>query len=373
MTALQEVVVIDAVRSPIGKSGEKGMEKGGQFCNASAQDLLASTLRGLLNRVHKKSSTFDESGIEEVLVGCVSQVDEQACNIARISSLVADIPATVSATTLNQYGNAGLKAINTAVRTLKSGDGEIILCAGVELMSHCAIASDVFAAVDADYPLYWTTNFEKTGLGERQGPCAEKVSEIFGLKREELDRFAMWSMQKAVTAEKKGWFAEHIIPFELSWHDDTQVIDKDETLRAKAVDDPEGYLKDLAGLKTPFKENGIVTAGNSSQISDGAAAVLLMTANKAKILGLEPICRITGCATAGSAVAPMLLGPIPAAKKALARAGKTIDNMEIIEPNEAFASSCLAYANALGYAIPQEARYLSDTLLVPLELFILAR
>jgi acetyl-CoA acyltransferase len=156
-------------------------------------------------------------------------------------------------------------------------------------------------------------------------------------------------MQKAIEAERKGWYADHIVPFEFTWEGVTRSVEKDEVLRAKAVADPKAYLQDLMGLPTPFKENGLVSAGNSSQIVDGAAAVLLMSGTKAEALGLEPLCRIVASAVAGGEPVPMLLAPIPAVRKALKRAGKTIDDMDIIEPNEAFASPLLQFADELGY------------------------
>jgi len=352
MTELKEVVVIDAVRSAIGKSGRKGMEKGGQLCQASAQDLLAAVMRGLLNRVKAKAPKFDEREIEDVLVGCLSQIGEQGGNIARIAALLAGIPQEASACTVNQYCNAGLKAINFATRALKCGDGEIILCAGVELMSHYGMGSDIQIAFQAKYPVRFTSRIQETGMTVPQGLCAEMISENERHTREELDRFGMWSMQKAVEAERKGWFADHIVPFEYEWEDVKRVVDKDETIRPNAVDDPDGYWEDLKKLKPPFKpEGGMVTAGNSSQIVDGAGAVLLMTADKAEELELEPLCKITATASAGGEPVPMLLAPIPAVYKALKRAGnKTIDDMDIIEPNEAFASPCLAFADEFGYA-----------------------
>ncbi len=350
MAKLKEVVVVDVVRSAIGKSGSKGMEKNGQLCQASAQDLLANTMRGLLDRVHAKSSGFDERDIEDCIVGCVCQVGEQGTNIARPAMLLADIPATVSSCTVNQYCNSGLKAINFATSELRCGNGEMMLCSGVEMMSHCGMGADVNAAIAAGLPVRLSQNFEKTGMTVMQGPCAEIISEDEGHTREQLDRFGQWSMQKAVEAQRKGWFADYIIPYEFEWEGEKKIIDTDETLREKAADDPEGFMADLAKLRTPFKENGVVTAGNSSQIVDGASAVLLMTADKAEALGLEPMAKITGTATAGSAPVPMLLTPIDAVKTAFARAGgKTMDDMDVIEPNEAFASPCLAFANAFGY------------------------
>jgi acetyl-CoA acyltransferase len=190
---------------------------------------------------------------------------------------------------------------------------------------------------------------EASGMMVPQGLCAEMISEDQGHTREDLELFGRWSMQKAVEAERKGWFADHIVPFEFTWEDVTRKIEKDEVLRPKAVDDPEAYLQDTMALPTPFKENGIVSPGSCSQIVDGAAAVLLMSGAKAEALGLEPLCRIVASAVAGGEPVPMLLAPIPAARKALKRASKTIDDMDIIEPNEAFASPLLQFADELGY------------------------
>ena len=352
MAELKEVVVIDAVRSPIGKSGRSGMEKGGQLCQASAQDLLADVMRGLLNRVKAKAPNFDEKEIEDVIVGCLSQVGEQGGNIARMTTLLAGIPQEASGCTVNQYCNAGLKAINFATQALKCGDGDIMVCAGVELMSHYGMGSDIQVAAQANYPIRMSSRRQLAGMSVPQGLCAEMISEEEGHTREELDKFGMWSMQKAVEADRKGWYTDHIIPFEFEWEGKKYKAEKDEILRSKAVDNPDAFWEDLKKLKPPFKpDGGRVTAGNSSQIVDGAAATLLMTAEKAKSLGLEPIARILSHASAGGAPVPMLLAPIPAVYKALKRAGNlTMADMDIIEPNEAFASPCLAFANEFKYA-----------------------
>ncbi|MEE9518399.1 MAG: thiolase family protein [Candidatus Adiutricales bacterium] len=351
MAELKEVVVVDAVRSAIGKSGRKGMEKGGQLCQASAQDLLAAMMRGLLDRVKAKSPKFDEHDIEDVIVGCLSQIGEQGGNVARIASLLAGIPNTASACTVNQYCNAGLKAINFAARAIKCGDGDVFLCAGVELMSHYGMGSDMTVAMEAKYPIRMTTRMEETRMTVPQGLCAEMISADEGHTKEDLHRFGMWSMQKAIEADRKGWYADHIVPFEYEWEGQTFRVEKDEVFRSKAVEDPEGYMADLANLRPPFKEDGVVTAGSSSQIVDGAAATLLMSAEKAEKLELEPLARITGMASAGGEPVPMLLAPIPACEKAMARAGKTIDDIDIIEPNEAFASPLLVFAKELGYEV----------------------
>jgi len=348
MAVLREVVVIDAVRSAIGKSGRDGMRKNGQLCQASAQELLASTMRGLLDRVKAKSPKFDEHDIEDVIVGCLSQLGEQGSNVARFSALLAGIPKEACGCTVNQYCNAGLKAIMFGAQSIQVGDGDVMLCAGIELMSHYGMGSDIEIAMKAEYPVRFSERADEIGMTIPQGVCAEMISADEGHTREDLDRFGMRSMQNAVKAQRNGWY-DHIVPFEYTWQGEKRVVDTDEGLRPKAVEDPEGYLEDVKKLPPPFKPDGIVTAGNSSRIVDGAAAVLLMSADKAEALDLEPLCTIRSLAVAGGEPIPMLLAPIPAVKKALKRAGRTIEDMNIIEPNEAFASPCLAFANEFGY------------------------
>jgi acetyl-CoA acetyltransferase family protein len=229
------------------------------------------------------------------------------------------------------------------------GEGDIVICGGVEIMSHYGMISDLQVAMKANYPVRLSSRLTESGMTVPQGVCAEMISADQGHTREELERFGMWSMQKAVEAERKGWYADHIVPFEFAWEGVTRRVERDEVFRVKAVVDPEAYIQDLMALPTPFKNNGLVSAGSSSQIVDGAAAVLLMSVAKAEALGLEPLCRIVACAVAGGEPVPMLLAPIPAVRKALERAGKTIDDMDIIEPNEAFASPLLQFSDELGY------------------------
>ncbi|MCX5759771.1 MAG: thiolase family protein, partial [Candidatus Hydrogenedentes bacterium] len=348
MAVPRDVVVIDVVRSAIGKSGRDGMKKNGQLCQASTQDLLAGTLRGLVDRVKARCPRFDEADIEDVIVGCLSQIGEQGGNIARFATLLAGLPNSVSACTVNQYCNSGLKSIMFAAQGIQAGNGDVMVCAGAEIMSHYGMGSDVMSAMTAGLPVRWTTRHEEIGMHVSQGICAEMISADEGHTREDLDRFGLRSMQNAVTAQRNGWY-DNIIPFDYTWEGVAHHVDTDEVLRAKALDDPDGYLGDLGRLPTPFKPDGIVTAGNSSQIVDGAAAVLLMGADKAEKLGLEPLAFIRGMAVAGGAPVPMLLAPIPAMKKALERCGRTMDDMDVIEPNEAFATPCLAFANAFGY------------------------
>lgn len=348
MAALRDVVVVETVRSAIGKSGRDGMKKNGQLCQASTQELLAAMLRGLVDRVKARCPNFDEADIEDVIVGCLSQIGEQGSNLARFSALLAGLPESVSACTVNQFCNAGLKSIMFAAQGIQTGNGDVMVCAGAEIMSHYGMGSDVMVAMAAGLPVRFSERQEEIGMGVPQGLCAEMISADEGHTREDLDRFALSSMQKAVIAQRNGWF-DSIVPYEYTYEGITRRVDTDEVLRPKAADDPKGFMEDLQKLPPPFKEGGIVTAGNSSQIVDGAAAVMLMSADKAEQLGLEPLVTIRGMAVAGGAPVPMLLAPIPAMRKALARCGKTMDDMDVIEPNEAFASPCLAFANAFGY------------------------
>jgi len=349
MAVLKEVVVIDAVRSAIGKSGVKGMEKNGQLCQASAQDLLGNTMRGLLDRVKAKSPKFDEHDIEDVIVGCLSQLGEQGSNIARFGALLAGIPKEASACTVNQFCNSGLKAINFGAQSIQVDNGDVVLAAGVEIMSHYGLWSDVQIPMKAGAPIRMTSRLSEIKMDVSQGVCAEMISEDEGHTREELDRFGMSSMQKAVQARRNGWY-DNIIPFTFTWEGEEHTVDTDEVIRDNAVDDPDGYWERLKDLPTPFLKGGRVTPGNASQIVDGAAAVLLMSADKAEELELEPLCTIRAMAVAGGEPEPMLLAPIPAVKKAFARCGRTMEDMDVIEPNEAFATPCLAFANAFGYA-----------------------
>lgn len=349
MKQMEEAVVIDVVRSAIGKSGVDGMKKNGQLCQASAQDLLAAVIRGLVDRVKAQSRGFEERLIEDVIVGCLSQVGEQGSNVARAALLLAGLPEEVCGCTVNQYCNAGLKTIMFGAQTIQTGNADAILCAGVELMSHYPIWCDVAVADKAGLPVRFSPHFNEIGMSTPQGLCAEMISEDEGHTREELDRFGMWSMQKAVMAQRNGLF-DNIIPFEYEWDGQKRSVVEDEVLRPQAVDDPDAFWDALRSLRTPFKENGRVTPGNSSQIVDGSAAVLLMSARKAEALGLQPIAIIRSLAVSGGAPTPMLLAPIPATQKALKRAGLRMDDMDVIEPNEAFATPCLSFANALGYA-----------------------
>ncbi len=348
---LKEVVVVEAVRTPTGKSGWAGTEKKGVFCDVSAQHLLASVLRGLIYRVKEKSSAFDEREIEDVAVGCLSQIGEQSLNIGRIGALAADLPDEVAGWSLNRYCNAGLQAVNSQAQALMTGCGDIAIAAGVENMSHYAIGSDLEAAIRAGFSVSFHPRVEERGMLQVMGVSAEIIAEKYALTREQQDRLGLWSQQKAVRAiREKEWYQKRIVPVEVEKEGKKVMVDKDEPPRAQALDDPEAAYEKMKTLQPRFKQGGTVTAGNSSGIVDGAAATMLMTREKADALGLEPMVKIKSMAVAGDNPITMLLGPVPAMRKALARAELTMKDMDVWEPNEAFASPVLAFCKEFDVA-----------------------
>lgn len=346
---MREVVVVDAVRSPIGKAGWGG-KKQGILAEMSAQDLLAQVIRAVTDRVKAKAEGFREEMIEEVLVGCLTQIGEQGGNVARISSLIAGLPQDVSGSTVNRYCNAGLSAINWAAQTILTNAGDVMIAAGVEMMSHYGMTDDVSVAMQAGKKVVLSEKLPETGMMIPQGVSAELIADQFGLTREDMDRFGLWSHQKAVQARREGRLANRIVPIRCPDAEGKEtVVSEDQTPRAACLDEPETSLAQMATLAPRFREDGRVTAGNSSQIVDGAAAVMLMEKGTAERLGLEPMVTLRAFGNAGGDPQLMLLAPIPAAEKALARAGATIGDMDVIEPNEAFASPCLAFARHFGY------------------------
>ncbi len=345
---LQDAVVIDAVRSGIGRSGWES--KKGQLSDCTPQDFLAAIFRGLLDRVKEKAPNFEEREIEDVIVGCLSQIGGQAMNIARIASLCAGIPQDAAAFTVNRYCPSGLQAINIAAMSIQTGNADIVLCGGIEVMSHYGMGSDLQVAMKAKMTCNLSPRMAQFGMMTPMGMAAEMTADKFDISREEMDAFGLWSHQKATKAHREGHFADHIVPYKYKRGKNEYNVTEDETFRAVALDDPESMKAKMATLEPRFKKGGKVTAGSSSQIVDGASSVLLMSAKKAEALGLEPICRVLSQAVAGDEPKIMLTGPIPAMRKALDRAGLTMDKMDVIEPNEAFAAPCLAFAKEFGYA-----------------------
>ena len=346
----KEVVVVDAVRTPTGRSGWAGAAKGGVFSNTSAQVLLVAALRGLIDRVKEKAPGFDEVAVEDVAVGCLSQIGEQGLNIGRMGVLAADMPEEVAGWSCNRYCNAGLQAINSQAHALMCGAGDIAIAAGVENMSHYGMGSDLQAAIQAGMQVSLHPKAIERAALHPMGVSAQLLADRYNLDRDDMDRFSLWSHQKAVREMRdEEWYRKRIVPVEIEGEGGEKVIvDKDEPPRQQALDDPDAALEKIRSLPPRFRDDGTVTAATSSAIVDGAAATMLMTAEKAEELGLEPMARIVSTAVAGSEPLIMLLGPVPAMHKALDRAGLTMDDMDVFEPNEAFVPPVLAFCKEFG-------------------------
>ncbi len=351
---MKKCVVVDAVRVPIGKSGWNGMKKGGQFAQVSAQVLLGSVVAELAKRVKSKSSAFDPKEIDDIAVGCLSQIGEQGGNIGRLVVFLADLPEEIAGMTIDRYCNAGLQAINSMAQAIISGCGDIMIAAGVEHMSHYPMMSSISAAEAAGLPVMISDKIYERNVFVPMGVAADLVAKKYGITREECDKFALWSHQKATKAMRdKEWYSKRIAPISIPQPDGTtKIVEVDETVRTQSLDEPDAAYSKLTTLEPRFTSDGVHTAGNSSQITDGAAATMLMSEEKADELGLKSMVTIKSMAVAGDDPTIMLLGPIPAMKKALMRAGNlTMEDMDIIEPNEAFASPPLAFAKEFGYAL----------------------
>jgi acetyl-CoA acetyltransferase family protein len=313
---MREVVIVEAVRTPVGK-------RNGSLSGLLPVHVAAHVLQAVLARTH-----LDPALVEDVILGCVTSLGEQGANIARLAALQAGLPVTVPGVTLNRMCGSSQQAIHFAAQAIASGDMDIVIAGGIELMSRLPIGSD--------WPKDWPPDFPYPLV--HQGVSAEMIAEQWGLTREQLDRFAYDSHVKAAAATKRGDFAAEISPIEFTLPDGSRAtLNDDEGIRF------EPNLEKMGQLQPAFKPDGVVTAGNASQISDGAAAVLLMSLDRAIELGLKPRARFSARWVVGSDPVIMLTGPIPATRKALQRAGLTIDQIAAIEINEAFASVVLAW------------------------------
>ncbi len=340
---MPEAVIIQAVRTPIGRHG-------GILKDVRPDDLAALVIKEVLNR-----AKVEPALVEEVYLGCANQAGEDNRNVARMAVLLAGFPVHVAAVTFNRLCASGLAAINAAARAIRAGEGEIYVAGGVESMTRAPYAmpktSPEWAFGNAtlwDTTLGWRfpnpKMKEKYGL-DQMGETAENVYELTRtISREEQDRFALESQRRAAAAMESGKFAQEIVPVPVPQKKgDPILVSKDEHPR------PDTTLEGLARLKPAFRKDGTVTAGNSSGINDGAAALLLMSDGKAKELGLAPLARIVASAAAGVEPRVMGLGPIPATRKALERARLSLDQIGLIELNEAFAVQALAVIKELGF------------------------
>ena len=339
---MAEAVIIDAVRTPIGALG-------GGLAAVRPDDLAAVVLTAIVDR-----TGIDPQIVEEVYMGCANQAGEDNRNVARMATLLAGFPVEVAAVTFNRLCASGLNAVNQAARAIRVGEGDVFIAGGVESMSRAPYS---LPKAERAYPwgnlTAWNTTlgwrFPNPKMKEMYGTEAmgETAENIYEQKRfitrEEQDAFALASNQRAVAAIDSGKFAEEIVPVTIPQRKgDPIVMDTDERPRRDTS------MEALARLRPAFRKDGTVTAGNSSGLNDGAAAVLIMSADKSEELGLEPMARVVASAAAGVPPRTMGLGPIPATRKALARAGLTIEDIGLVELNEAFAVQSLAVMNELG-------------------------
>jgi len=338
---MPEAVIIDAVRTPIGALG-------GALAPVRPDDLAALVLKAIVER-----TGIDPGIVEEVYMGCANQAGEDNRNVARMATLLADFPVSIPAVTFNRLCASGLNAVNQAMRAIKAGEGEVYIAGGVESMSRAPYS---VPKPERAYPwgnqTMWDTTLgwryphpkmeEKYGT-EAMGETAENIYDEIPISREEQDAFSLESHRRAIAAIDSGRFAEEIVPVEIPQRKgEPVVVDTDERPRRDTT------MEALARLRPAFRKNGTVTAGNSSGLNDGAAAVLVMSASKAGELGLKPMVRILASAAAGVPPRTMGLGPVPATRKALERAGLKLDQIGLIELNEAFAVQSLAVMKELG-------------------------
>ncbi|WKE67530.1 acetyl-CoA C-acyltransferase FadA [Gallaecimonas kandeliae] len=325
---MKEAVIVDCIRTPMGRS------KGGVFRNVRAEELSAHLMKGLLAR----NSAVNPAEIEDVIWGCVQQTLEQGFNIARNASLLAGLPKTVAATTINRLCGSSMDALHHAARAIMVGQGDIFIIGGVEHMGHVPMSHGV------DFHPGLSKNVAKAA--GMMGLTAEMLARLHGITREQQDAFGARSHQRAWAATQEGRFKNEILPT-LGHNADgvLELIDFDEVIR------PETTVESLAALRPVFDPvNGTVTAGTSSALSDGASAMLVMSAGKAKELGLKPRAKIRSMAVAGCDPSIMGYGPVPATQKALKRAGLTVGDIDLFELNEAFAAQSLPCVKDLGLA-----------------------
>lgn len=337
---MMEAYVCDYVRTPIGRYG-------GALKDVRADDLAAIPLRILKER----HANVDWQAVDDVCLGCANQAGEDNRNVARMAALLAGLPVSVGGSTINRLCGSGLDAVGTAARTIRAGDADLVLAGGVESMTRAP-----FVMGKADAAWSRSAKLEDTTIGWRfvnpamvaaygadsMPETAENVAEDFGISRADQDLFAWRSQQKTKAAIESGYFAGEITPVTIKGRKGEVVVSADEHPR------PETTLEDLASLKTPFRANGTVTAGNASGVNDGAAALVLCSEEGARDHGLTPRARVVAMAAAGVPPRIMGMGPASAVKRLLMRTGLSIKDIDVIELNEAFASQGLAVMRDLG-------------------------
>jgi acetyl-CoA acyltransferase len=343
---MNNAYICDAIRTPIGRYG-------GSLSTIRADDLGAIPLKTLMDR----NPGVDWSGVDDIYYGCANQSGEDNRNVARMSGLLAGLPETVPAVTLNRLCGSGMDAVGSAARTIRTGDARLIIAGGVESMSRAPfVMPKATSAFSRRAEIYDTTmgwRFVNRAMKAQYGvdsmpETAENVAEEFNINREDQDVFALGSQLKTERAQKAGTFADEIVPVSVPRRkQDPLIFDRDEHPRAGST------LEGMAKLPTPFRANGTVTAGNASGINDGACALLLASGKAAEQYGLQPRARVVAMASAGVAPRIMGIGPVDASKKVLRLAGLRLEQMDVIELNEAFAAQSLACMRLLG--LPDDA------------------
>ncbi|MFH3157980.1 3-oxoadipyl-CoA thiolase [Citrobacter portucalensis] len=340
---MRDAFICDGIRTPIGRYG-------GALAGVRADDLAAIPLRELLNR----NPRLDPSAIDDVIFGCANQAGEDNRNVAHMATLLAGYPHSVAGTTINRLCGSGLDAIGFAARTIKAGDADLLIAGGVESMSRAPfVMGKATAPFQRQAEMFDTTigwRFVNPLMQQQFGTdsmpeTAENVAELLNISREDQDAFAYRSQQRTAKAQRDGILAQEMVP--------VQIIGKKGAVSAVREDEhprAETTLEQLAQLKTPFRKNGVVTAGNASGVNDGAAAMIVASEQHIKAQGLTPRARIVAMATAGVEPKFMGLGPVPAVRKVLERAGLNINDMDVIELNEAFAAQALGVMRQLGLA-----------------------
>jgi len=337
---MPSAVIVDAVRTPIGRHG-------GALAAVRPDDLAARAIEALLER-----TGVPPGGLDDVLFGCINQAGEDNRNVARMALLRAGVPVDVPGQTINRLCGSGLQAVASAFHAIRAGEGDAFIAGGVESMSRAPFVmlkpERAYARGTpevADSVLGW--RFVNPALPEQWtislGSTAEVVAEEYGVSREEQDAFALESQRRAAAAMEAGRFDDEIVPVTVPRRrGDPAVVDRDEHPR------PDTSAEGLARLRAAFGVRGTVTAGNASGINDGAAALLVMSESRANELGLEPMVRLVASAVAGVEPHRMGIGPVPATRKALARAGRQVSDLDLVELNEAFAAQAIPCIRELG-------------------------
>jgi 3-oxoadipyl-CoA thiolase len=346
---MTDVYICDFARTPIGRYG-------GALASVRTDDLAAYPIRALIER----HAGLDRDAIDEVILGAANQAGEDNRNVARMAVLLAGLPVSVPGVTINRLCGSGLDAVGTAARAIRTGEAELAIAGGVESMSRApfvlAKASEPFQRRAEIYDSTIGWRFVNPLIEAQYGidsmpETGENVAAEFGIGRSDQDAFALRSQSRAEAARVAGFFAREIVPVEIAAAKAATLVDRDEHPRSETT------LEGLARLKTPFRAGGTVTAGNSSGVNDGAAALILASESAASRHGLTPRARVVAMATAGVPPRIMGMGPVPAVRKLLQRTGHALGRIDLIELNEAFASQALAVLRELG--LPDDAAHVN--------------